>query len=349
MPETSPTITVVTAMRNEGPFVLEWLAHHKALGVTDAVVVTNDCDDGTDALLDRLHEAGEVLHIRQEAGATSVQWQALGLAQEESAVAEADWCLVLDCDEFVNLRAPLATLGDLVTACPGPDAIALPWRIFGHSGHLAFSDEPVSRRFTRAITEDALFPAACRYVKTLARWRDGPFASLGIHRPRKKGGAAPVWYDGSGRRLPDAFAKDDKRILLMTPRIETGFVQLNHYSLRSAEDFLVKRARGLANRTGKAIDATYWAERNFNNVEDRSIARHAEATGSVLSRLRALPGVAEAHGDCVRRHRHRIAALLADRKEAMLFSRLALLATSIPPGPDAARRLLKLIHAQSDE
>jgi hypothetical protein len=78
---TGPPITLVTAMRNEGPFVLEWIAHHKALGVTAFVIVTNDCDDGTDALLDRLAEAGEVVHLRQEAKPGKVQWGALALAE----------------------------------------------------------------------------------------------------------------------------------------------------------------------------------------------------------------------------------------------------------------------------
>ncbi|HRK43782.1 MAG TPA: glycosyltransferase family 2 protein, partial [Gemmobacter sp.] len=29
------TITVFTCMRNEGPFLLEWLAYHRLIGVTD--------------------------------------------------------------------------------------------------------------------------------------------------------------------------------------------------------------------------------------------------------------------------------------------------------------------------
>ncbi len=45
-------------MRNEGPYILEWLAHHRAIGVRDALIYSNDCDDGSDALLDLLAGAG---------------------------------------------------------------------------------------------------------------------------------------------------------------------------------------------------------------------------------------------------------------------------------------------------
>jgi hypothetical protein len=179
-----PSITLVTAMRNEGPFVLEWIAHYRALGATGVVVVTNDCDDGTDALLDRLAAAGEVLHLRQEAKPGKVQWAALALAEETGAVREADWVTVIDCDEFVTLRPPLATLPDLIAAAEEADAIVLPWRLFGHAGHLRFADAPVTERFTQAIPEDALFPGFARSFKTLARWTGGPFRRLGIHRPR---------------------------------------------------------------------------------------------------------------------------------------------------------------------
>jgi hypothetical protein len=339
-----PTITLVTAMRNEGPFVLEWIAHHRALGAIALVVVTNDCDDGTDTLLDRLMEAGEVVHLRQEAKPGKVQWQALALAEETGAVRDADWVLPLDCDEFVNLRPPLATLPDLIAAAGEADAIVLPWRLFGHGGHLHFAEDPVTERFTRAIPEDALFPGFARSFKTLVRWKGGPFRRLGIHRPRGDISDS-VWIDGSGRRLPADFAGEGGRIVLMTPRIESGLVQLNHYSLRSTEDFLVKRARGLPNRAGKKIDALYWAERNFNNVEDASIARHREGTARETARLLALPGVAAAQAACVAAHRAKIAALLVTPEGATLFSRLALLATSVPPPPEEALALLRLMHA----
>ena len=47
-------ITAILCVKNEGAFVLDWLAHHRAAGITDFLVCSNDCSDGTDALLDRL-------------------------------------------------------------------------------------------------------------------------------------------------------------------------------------------------------------------------------------------------------------------------------------------------------
>ena len=59
-------ITVVASMRNEGAFIVEWLAWYKMLGFTDVVVVTNACTDRSPQLLDALEAAGRLYHIRHE-------------------------------------------------------------------------------------------------------------------------------------------------------------------------------------------------------------------------------------------------------------------------------------------
>ena len=58
--------TAVSMMKDEGPYVLEWVAHHLALGFTDLVVYTNDCSDGTDEMLLRLEALGLVHHRRND-------------------------------------------------------------------------------------------------------------------------------------------------------------------------------------------------------------------------------------------------------------------------------------------
>ena len=44
-------ILSVTTLRDEAPFIVEWVAHMRAIGVTDLLVYIDDCGDGTDALL----------------------------------------------------------------------------------------------------------------------------------------------------------------------------------------------------------------------------------------------------------------------------------------------------------
>ncbi len=332
-------ILAISTMRNEGPFVLEWIAHHRALGVTDFLIYSNDCDDGTDTLLDALQAAGVVTHVRQEPGKRSVQWPALRAAKRHDLYAGADWAIALDCDEFIVLPGAPATLPQLIESVEA-DAILMQWRLFGSAGHLRFNEAPVTERFTRAAPPDMIFPAASRFFKTL--YRAAAFARPGVHRPKPRQNRVARWVDGSGQPLPEGFDRAEEQILAPGPRAD-AMATLHHYSLRSAEDFLVKRRRGLPNRSDKALDASYWAERNFNLVDNTQAARHGPGTQVELSALRALPGVEEAHSATVDAHRRQIQTCLEDPGEARLFSRLALLQGSIPPEEAEAKALLRLL------
>ena len=71
---------IATCMKDEGPFILEWLAWHKSIGIKNFVVFTNDCTDGTVEILDRLDALGELRHLANPAlvsGSTYFQPAAL--------------------------------------------------------------------------------------------------------------------------------------------------------------------------------------------------------------------------------------------------------------------------------
>ena len=67
-PHQSPhgRVTAVSMMKDEAPYLIEWVAHHLAVGFTDILVYTNDCTDGTDDMLIRLEELGLAHHRRND-------------------------------------------------------------------------------------------------------------------------------------------------------------------------------------------------------------------------------------------------------------------------------------------
>ncbi|MCG6904556.1 MAG: glycosyltransferase family 2 protein [Rhodobacter sp.] len=337
-------ILLVSALRDEGPHLLEWLAHHRAIGVTDFLLFTNDCSDGTDTMLKALAPAG-VVHLDNSAPrGKSVQWSALKAAWGHDLRKAADWILCIDSDEFINLRAPLGNLGDLLAAVGAADAVVLPWRLFGHNGQMWLADGLTCELFTRAAPPGCDYPVGARQFKTLFRAK-GPFRQIGVHRPRLKKGAEAAWVDGSGQAMPPGFSQSEQRLALFGLPEATALVQLNHYSVRSAESFMLKRARGLPNRAGKAIDLTYWVERNFNTVEDISIARMLPATKSELAALAALPGVAQIHAAAQAHHHAAFARLMQSEAEVKLFGRLLLAASSAPLPEAAISRLVQMYRA----
>ena len=328
-------ILAITAMRDEGPHLLEWIAHHLAAGVDHFLIFSNACSDGTERMLDLMAGAGIVTHLPlapDPAAARPVQWQALKAAARHPLYRAAEWAVVMDCDEFINLAAPLATLGDLIAALPGgTDALAMEWRLFGNAGRMAPGEGLTVERFTRAAPDAPPLPLA-RFFKSL--FRPAAFRAPGVHRPKAREGDAPAWADGAGRALSESFAQANGRINLWGLPPARDLVQLNHYALRSGDEFMAKRRRGLPNHTERAVDLGYWAERNFNCVEERSIARMIPATKARLGDLLALPGLGELQEEALARHRAALARQLRDADENRLYLQLALTAGSTPPPPD---------------
>ena len=140
-------------MKDEAPFLLEWVAHHLAVGFTDLLVYTNDCSDGTDAMLIRLEELG-LSHHRANVIPEGIKPQpsALNHAQAEPLVRAADWVLVFDADEFLSVNHPSGSLEGMLddTVARGANGVVITWRIFGSGGVIDWSRAPVTEQYTRA-------------------------------------------------------------------------------------------------------------------------------------------------------------------------------------------------------
>lgn len=319
----SGKVTVITTMKNEGPFILDWIAHNRAIGITSHLVYTNDCEDGTDQLLDALSEAGVVRRDNpfRETGKVP-QYAAFRASENEDVVANADWLLTLDVDEYVNIHAGDGKLSDLLDAVPDAHLVSMPWRLFGNSDIHAFADQPVTTQFLNAAPAFAPRPIHAWAVKTLYR-NAGLFRRLGVHRPkglRNEFQAKIEWVNGSGHPLPPTFWQQAWRMNKGTHGYD--LVSVNHYAVRSAESFLIKRERGRVNHTTRAQGLAYWFRMNHNAEKETSIQRLAPAVAKEKAQLLTLPGVAEAHEAAVAWHQDRIARLLQDADYAAFYGEI---------------------------
>jgi hypothetical protein len=314
-------VTAVLTVRNEGAFLLEWLAHHRACGITDFLVFSNDCEDGTEAMLDRLAAMGWLTHLPNPGPhGEGPQWAALKRADKHPLVRDADWVLPLDIDEFVNVHTGNRTIPALLAALPEATAITLTWRLFGNGGIVAYADRPVTETFTRAAPSVLHWPWRAALFKTLVR-NDGSYAKLGVHRPR-----APVaermaeqrWFDGSGRELPKAF--QSQRIFSPYGRNNYVLAQINHYPLGAIESYILKCDRGRAVHEGDRLGMDYWVERNFVQDEDRSVLG-IESHG-LRAALLADPTLGALHDQAVAWRGTRFRALMAEEPWRALYGRL---------------------------
>ncbi|WP_417280612.1 glycosyltransferase family 2 protein [Celeribacter sp.] len=323
-PKGDNSVAIVTCMKNEGPFILEWLAYHRAIGIEGFLVYTNDCTDGTDTFLDLLQEKGYVQHRDNKFHGTGLkpQHHALQQAEKEPVVMESDWAISMDVDEFIDIKVGDGTMTALFDVVPDANLISCTWRLFGNNDVHEYEDRFLIEQFFRCAPEFANKPHQAWGFKTLFK-NVGLFKKLGVHRPK---GLKPQiwdkirWYNGSAKRMPEGEYRNAWRSNASTYGYDV--VQLNHYAVRSAESFLVKRDRGRVNHVDRDQGLAYWFRMNNNFEEERSIQRMIPKLQAEFDRLLADADIRVLHEACVKAHKDKIAELRATENYSNFYTEL---------------------------
>jgi len=231
----------ICTTKNEAPYLLEWLSYYKTIGFTNCLIVTNNNTDCSIEILSRLQSTCDWINFLEHDMSNSdgaPQAQAIRLATRW--IKETNFrglAAVLDADEFLYLKAH-SSVEEFFHSFHGADCILLNWRIYGSSGHFSRLPGLVIERFTYCAPEDFYLQ---KEFKSLFRVDDG-FRRLGLHFPRLEGSRNRTFVFSDGQI-------SDKRFLSERPyrrysRIALDTAQVNHYAIKSHEEFSRKKARG---------------------------------------------------------------------------------------------------------
>ncbi|MCE6968663.1 glycosyltransferase family 2 protein [Cereibacter sphaeroides] len=312
--------TVVTSMKDEAPYVLEWVAYHRSIGFDRIVVLANDCTDGTDEILTRLHEMGAIAYYRNivPLGAKPHS-HALKLANVTPEVRSADYVMVFDADEFLVIKAKPHSVGMLLDAMEarGTGMMVIPWRIFGSSRNYTFEDRPVIERF-RTSMSIANLPN--KGVKTLFRQHEA--LRLAIHFPKviRKNGRSVAdaadfrWTDPDGNPMaPGRLSWNGGKNVVRRDAAEVA-----HFMIKSLDEYILKifRGDGLMNSSRHGID--YWRGADCNEAEDLAVADCAPHFAAELARLRADPELTRLHDAAVAMRKARLEGLMLNEATVRL-------------------------------
>ena len=320
-------VTAVSMMKDEGPYVVEWIAHHLAVGFSDLVIYTNDCSDGTDDMLVRLEELG-LAHHRRNAIPDGLKPQpsALNYAQDEPVVRGSDWVMVFDADEFLSIRHGDGTLDDLLTAtkAEGANGIVVTWRIFGSGGVVNWSRAPVTEQYLMAapVTWNKGWGVKTLFAFDPDHWR------LGIHRPKMKTRHIKTdfpdlvkWLTGSGRVMEDYFKFRGWRSITRT--VGYDWVQLNHYAVKSVDSYAIRKLRGNVNFKKDKYNSDYWSLQDRNETRDDTMLRYTARRNEIIAQLLSDPVLNRLYFAALERVEARLAKIKATEAYRELLQGLA--------------------------
>jgi hypothetical protein len=274
-----PSVTIAASAKNEGRFLLEWIAYHRLIGVTSFLIYTNDCEDDSPALLDRLGELGIVTHVPNpvEPG-EQPQPKAMARARQHTLVKNAEYLLPIDLDEFLVVKAGANRIADLLGTAPGADGVCVQMRYFGNSGLDRLPRGLVTENFTKCSKESFVKNGMIKtLVKNTPRFSD----TLRNHLPRIAEGAAVKFFNAGGVELPASFGTKGR--WLIKPYQSMKHAQLNHYAVKTFDYYRAKKARGDAKENRGKFNMTYWKLLNRNEREDKTILAHVPAVKALVA------------------------------------------------------------------
>ncbi|MEO1138621.1 MAG: glycosyltransferase family 2 protein [Pseudomonadota bacterium] len=278
------TVLIATA-KDEGHNILEWVAHHRLAGFSDFILFQNDSTDGTDETLSVLDEMGIVTYHDNPAANGRHQMRAYKRASRLDLFRTADFAMVLDLDEFLNIRVGGGTLTHLFAALPEFDHLILNWRLFGSGQIPVMTDDLVTARFTDTTSAERYLTNFTGY-KSL--FKPSVYAIPGIHQPRnpQKPEDQIIRVNGSGLVEPEFALKNWRS----KDPLMTRYACVHHYAVKDIETFLLKSVRGSAHQTHRSLREKYWWKRNFGGTQDYSLVESAPRLWAEMMHLDHMSG-----------------------------------------------------------
>lgn len=332
--EEVPVVAACVRIRNEARYLREWLEFHLLVGVTFFYVFDDDSSDETREVLAPYVASGvafvwpmhktkcPAVRGRDEVCADrshDAEHGERGFRDEclRTNPASAEWILMTDVDEFLFPSAGGSVAEHLAANCDRRLAYVLVrWHVFGASGHStrpnALSIEAYRERgreddrgcYPHLTCDDTYAPPIC--AKVLARPRC----------VRTQGTHFVVDVDGGAEDCVDIYVGDRKTSAVdasspfaMAQHEQCAqLLHLNHYAVRSREDFVEKFARSRISSATRDVD--------------QHLADVDKVTGVVTRRVdpRVIDQFLAADaGDLARAARHKKARDAATREELLLI------------------------------
>ena len=255
-----PVLAIAAPVRGEAPYLLEWIAYHRALGIRAFVLGDNaEGDDPTSALLQALHQRHIAFRFDWR-GRTHFQIE-FNRQALDAARLFANGMFLIDVDEFLRPADgfSLLEIAQKWLSDPNVGAVALNWAIYGSSDRVQAGDGLVIERFTRRAPQDFNIN---RHAKPFARVSACAGPAGNPHAVALQTGR---YTDTLGQDVAWDTTRRDP--VGLTTKVIWDVLRVDHFVVKSRAEFLAKQARGSPMLPTRSWDG-YFEMHNRNEVDD---------------------------------------------------------------------------------
>lgn len=244
-------------VKDENEYLDEWIWYHRKVGVEQFYIFDNNSKvPVTDTLKQLIAEGIVTVDVIDGSG---MQMEAYQRCLDKYG-KESQWIGFIDTDEFLvpkdtnDLRVFLERYADF-------GGLGVNWVVFGSAGHLTRPQDRQIRSFLSCASPE--------------NERNGHIKSIVQPRFVKRAGGDPHHF--VYKKLKYCVNELFDKISGSKVEHSTRYIQLNHYYLRSLDEFKAKMQRGRGDGVGsRVLDDFYRADKECNERVDTHILKHIE-------------------------------------------------------------------------
>lgn len=275
-------VGIAAIFRNEGPYIVEWIAHHRLLGIDHFFIADNESTDGSSEVLQALHRLGYIQCIRFPSPPGQAP-QMLAYARMFADYSDqVDWLAFIDADELIWPTGGQSTFIEwLAQLAKQPDigAILLNWSVYGSAWLANHSAGLVIDRFNRRAAQQF---GPNHHYKTILRTVALASQSSNPHHFELKTGWRHVHADGTELALHPTHGTG------LSQQVIWGPYRLNHYIVKSHQEFFERKAtNGSAASLSRVKGEDYFRRHDRNDVRDAAPPRWSELVAQETQRINA--------------------------------------------------------------
>lgn len=246
-------VAICCIAKNEDAYLVEWIEYHLLIGVTRFYIYDNESAVPIATTLDSYIRKG-IVKVELIPGRKKQ------IAAHKHCLAnygrECQWIAFIDVDEYIVPKNDTCNLVEFLNAYNKFGGLAIHWLLFGSNGHL----EPPSTTQINSYTRRSLKTHEMNcHIKTIVQPKHVKWVPKDPHHFGFRFGKYCVNENFEKVKGPLAEHTSNK-------------IQLNHYFVRSLEEFKAKVARGRADVDEmRTVDEFYEVNEYANLLADENI------------------------------------------------------------------------------
>ena len=241
-------LSVCAIAKNEGPYFKEWVEWHLQHGVEKFYVYDNESTDETKSVLEPYIRLG-IVEYKYWPGYRR-QLAAYDDCLENHRFSSR-WIAFIDLDEFI-VPVKDENIPQFLNKFESFAGVEINWLIYGSGGRKKKTPGVIMDRFKFHSNPNHYLN---RHVKSIVNPRQ-VFAMIGCHEAARISGSIA---DSHGHPINKNFRERQP---------QQDVIRINHYAVRSYEEFTEKQARGRASGTQTAVRDEYFKQYDLNDIEE---------------------------------------------------------------------------------